>query len=467
MQIQFLLIFIIYLLTILTIGFLFSKKLDKKLKEDDLILGGRSSNWLITALSTHASDMSDWLFMGLPASVYLNGIKEIWIVIGLIFGMFCSWQFIAKKIRLESKKYNSGTLVSYLKNRFKDDSGIIILLSSLIMFFFFIIYLSVGIKGIGYLLESTFNLDYYLSTLSAVIVIIIYIFAGFNSVSYIDSFQGIFLLLMLIIVPIYALIKLKVNNIDILNIFKFKYLIKDINLRLLNQFPWFLGYFGMPHILTKFMAIKDVKDINKSKYFGLTWQFLALFSAFSVGIIGSCYFKDLNNPELIFIDMTKSLFNPWITAIILCAILSATISTIDSQLITIATTFSYDIYKNLINKNSTEKELNNIYKISIIVSGFIALLIAWQKNNSIMGLVQYSWSGLGSSFGPSVLLALYSKKINRFGIIASIITGLLVSIFWNLINNYIFSIKIYSILPAFVLSILFAYIVSFLTKNKI
>ncbi|CDK30560.1 sodium/proline symporter [Candidatus Babela massiliensis] len=486
MQIEFLVSFIVYLLTILIIGIVSSKKNQsnnlpsnsKDSNSNDFILGSRSSNWLLTALSAHAADMSDWLFMGLPGAIYTNGALEIWIPIGLLFGMFLSWHFIAAKLRIESEKYNANTLASYFQNRFNDRSGIIVSISALISFFFFTIYLSVGIKGIGYVLKSAFNFNYYFSTLLAVIIVVIYtLIGGFVSVAYIDLFQGIFLLLMLMLVPIYAFIKLgniscimkaaKIKNISLSLIpSKYESTIKNLAFIVLNPFSWCLGYFGMPHILTKFMAAKNPQDMNKSKYFGLTWQLLATSSAVAVGLIGLCYFQAVpNKPEFIFIEMTKCLFTPWLAGIVLCAILAATISTVDSQLLVIASIIAQDFYKNLINKNATEKQVYNIYQISLIISALIGLIIAWQENNSIMSLVKYAWSGLGSSFGPALVLSLYSKKINKWGIIASIIIGCSTSMIWPLINKYITNIEIYSIAPAFILSIIACYIVSFITKN--
>lgn len=473
MQVKFFIAFIIYLIIILIIGIISSKKLkNQNLNNNfDFILGGRTSGWLITSLSAHAADMSDWLFMGLPAAIYLNGIKEIWIPIGLLFGMFLSWQFIAKKIRISSERYNANTITSYLANITKDNSGIIITISALIMFFFFTIYLSVGIKGIGYVLKSAFGINYYLSTLLAVFVVVSYtLIGGFVSIAYIDLFQGIFLLLMLMIVPIYTLIKLSSysSEINIYKILNFNNLKENFWLIPFNQFSWFLGYFGMPHILTKFMAIENTKNINKSKYFGLAWQFLALTSAVLVGLIGHAYFQaiksNLDKPEFIFIEITKSLFNPWIAGIILCAILAATISTIDSQLLVIASTVAQDIYKNLINKEATQKSINNVYKASIIISAFTGLLIAWQKNSTIMSLVKYAWSGLGASFGPAILLSLYCNKINKWGIISAILTGFVTSISWVILNHYIMKIEIYSILPAFILSIISYYITTWLIQ---
>jgi len=485
MQLYFFIAFVTYLLIILIIGIWASKKnkllinnQNNRTNNNDFILGGRSSGWLLTALSAHASDMSDWLFMGLPATVYLKGSIEIWIPIGLIFGMFLSWQFIAAKLRTESEKYNSTTISSYLTNKYNDNSGLITITASVISFIFFIVYLSVGIKGIGYVLKSAFDLNYYIGTLLAISIVLIYtLIGGFTAVSAIDLFQGLFLLSMILLVPVYAFIKLgdinlirkaaQIRSIS-LSIIQCKYptdCLYNLISILLNQFSWALGYFGMPHILTKFMGAKDIKNMNKSKYIGIIWQFLALSSSFAVGIISIAYFKSIAiKPEFIFIELTKSLFSPLFSGIILCAILAATISTVDSQLLVLASIIAQDFYKNLINKNATNIQVYNVYKMALIISSISGLLISWNQHSTIMNLVKYAWSGLGSSFGPAILLSLYYKTTNKCGILAAIISGAIISIIWPIINFYIINIEIYSIVPAFLISLISGYLISKITK---
>jgi len=479
MQIQFLSAFIIYLLTILLIGIISSKKA-KNITSDNgstsFILGNRSTNWFLTALSAHASDMSDWLFMGLPAAVYVAGGYEIWIPIGLLIGMFLCWHFIASPLRIETEKYHATTLASYFKNRFNDKSGIIVGIAALISFFFFSIYLSVGLKGIGYVLKSAFDINYHLGILLAVLVVVAYtLIGGFVSVAWIDLFQGIFLLIMLMFVPIYTFFYIggwpaitqaaqsKSISLSLLP----DYSLRTIASILLNPFAWGLGYFGMPHILTKFMGAQNSKDMYKSKYLGLVWQFLATFSAIAVGVVGIAYFTNgipFKN-EFIFIEMTKTLFNPWLGGFILCAILAATISTVDSQLLVLAGIIAEDFYKNIFNKKATGQQVYFVYRIALIIAAIAGFLVAWNEESTIMSLVKYAWSGLGSAFGPVIIMLLYSKNINKYGAIAGILTGTIVSIFWNYINPYITTINIYSIVPAYIFALISIYFVSKLTNS--
>lgn len=485
MHIEFVISFVVYLLIVMAIGIISAYKLKPTHAIDatnaeqssDFILGGRTTHWFLTALSAHAADMSDWLFMGLPAAIYMLGANQIWICIGLLFGMFMAWHMIAAPLRRASEKYNSFTLASYFKERFNDTSGILVGLTAIISCFFFAVYLSVGIKGIGYVLKSAFDIDYHVGTFLAVIVVTLYtVIGGFISVAWIDLFQGLFLLMMLILVPVVGYFTVggyeaiseaaSIRNVSLALVPDYSF--KTIVGILLNPFAWALGYFGMPHILTKFMGSADAQDMHKAKYVGVTWQILALSAAALVGIVGLAYFPTAvpGRSEFIFIEMAKSLFSPWIAGLVLCAILAATISTVDSQLLVLAGIIAQDFYKQFINKRATHKQIFMTYRIALVVSALVGFAIAWNEESTIMTLVKYAWSGLGASFGPLVIASLYSKNINKFGAIAGVITGGLVSATWDLINPFIPSIQIYSIVPAYIASFAMIYGISYLTKNK-
>ena len=343
--------------------------------------------------------------------------------------------------------------------------------------FFFSIYLSVGLKGIGYVLKSAFNLDYHIGTLFAVIVVLVYtVFGGFVSVAWIDLFQGLFLLCMLMLVPFVGFFK--VGGLSaILNAAQQKALslslIPEFSMYgilsiLLNPFAWCLGYFGMPHVLTKFMGTENAHDLHKAKYVGITWQLLATTAAVMVGIVGLAYFTNgvPGKPEFIFIELTKQLFNPWFAGIILCAILAATISTVDSQLLVLASIIAHDFYKNILYKRATQKQVMGIYRIALIVMAFIGYAIAWNENSTIMSLVKYAWSGLGCSFGPLMILSLYSTRVNKYGAIAGILVGGSVSAAWDLINPYLISMPIYSMVPGFIVGLITIYSISLVTTKR-
>ena len=481
MYYQFIVSFVVYLMIVLAIGIISSRSTHDSYQPEsqstDFLLGGRSTHWFLTALSAHAADMSDWLFMGLPAAVFLQGAYQAWIPIGLLVGMFFAWHGIAARLRRSSEQYGGLTLASYFKNRFHDTSGIIVTICALISFFFFAVYLSVGLKGIGYVLKSAFQIDYHIGIFLAVIVVVTYtVLGGFISVAWIDLFQGLFLLSMLMFVPIYAFF----NSGGIAAIIKGAQLrgvslslIPDYSLRgilsiILNPFAWALGYFGMPHILTKFMGSANADHMHKAKYVGITWQLCATFSAVAVGLVGLAYFSgDIpGKPEFIFIEMTKGLFNPWFAGIVLCAILAATISTVDSQLLVLASIVAQDFYKNLLNKQATSRQVLKIYRGALIGAALTGFFIAWNEESTIMALVKYAWSGLGSSFGPLIILSLYSNKINKYGAIVGILTGAVVSATWDLINPYITTLPIYSIVPGFVSGLLVIYCVSIIMSKR-
>lgn len=480
MYIQFIISFIVYLACVLAIGVISSRKAkinyQPESQSSDFLLGGRSTHWFLTALSAHAADMSDWLFMGLPAAVYLHGAYEIWIPLGLLTGMFLTWHCIAARLRVASEKYGGLTVASYFKNRFGDTSGAIVAVCALISFFYFAVYLSVGLKGIGYVLKSAFHIDYHLGTFLAVLVVVAYtVVGGFVSVAWIDLFQGIFLLIMLLFVPIYAFFK--IGGIDALiqgaaHRSVSLWLIPDFSLQgilsiILNPFAWCLGYFGMPHVLTKFMGSADAEQMHKAKYVGITWQLLATSSAVAVGLVGLAYFANgiLGKPEFIFIEMTKGLFNPWCAGAVLCAILAATISTVDSQLLVLASIVAHDFYKNLLCKQATSRQILTVYRWALVCAALAGFAIAWNEESTIMALVKYAWSGLGCSFGPLMILSLYSTVINKYGALAGIITGAVVSALWDVVNPLLTSMPIYSMVPGFISGLVICYGVSYMTRK--
>jgi solute:Na+ symporter, SSS family len=246
------------------------------------------------------------------------------------------------------------------------------------------------------------------------------------------------------------------------------YSLKGILSILLNPFAWSLGYFGMPHVLTKFMGAADSRQMHKAKYVGVTWQILATFSAVAVGLVGIAYFSSgvPGKPEFIFIEMTKSLFDPWFAGIVLCAILAATISTVDSQLLVLASIVAQDFYKNLFYKQATTGQILLVYRCALLGAALTGFAIAWNEESTIMALVKYAWSGLGSAFGPLMILSLYSNKINKYGAIAGIVIGAIVSALWNSINPLLTTMTIYSIVPGFMSGLVVIYGISLIINKK-
>lgn len=426
--------FAIYFASLFAIGIAVRKK---NATSADLLLGSRKLNFWVTALSAQASDMSSWLFMAFPMTLYIGGVPNIWIAIALLLGMFCNWQFLAKKFREQTEYLDCYTLPSYLSKRFEDNTGKIRIISAIICILFLCYYVAAGLISIGFLFESIFDIDYTVGVIVATCAIVGYTFiGGFVSVAWVDLFQAVFLLCAIILVPLLAFTKIDgvqaiiqaAEKGEIPLSFFGTNSIKDIFYPLLG---WGLGYFGMPHIITKFMGISDPKDLVKSKYVGMTWQLLALLAAAAVGLIAIAYFHtNVDNPELIFVLMVKELFHPLAAGFVLCGLIAATVSTMDSQVLVASSVVTEDIYKARFAKNCTSKREVVVFRIAVVVVALIAFWISMSQSTTIMDAVYYAWSGLGCSFGPVILFSLYSKRLTKEGALAAICTGAATSALW-------------------------------------
>lgn len=465
--------FFVYFCFLLTIGLVAHKK---QATSADFILGNRSLNFWLTALSAHASDMSAWLFMAFPAAIFLGGLPQIWAAFGLIVGMFINWHFVAKELRTATEKYDSYTLSSFFEKRYSDNSGVIRILTAMMSLIFLTSYLSGGLMAMGMLFESVFGINYYIGLSVATVVVMTYTFAGgFVTVAWTDLFQALFLLLMIIIVPATAYFSVtggfgqieaiaQSNNIPLHLMTDFSY--ETILTIVFLVLGWGLGYFGQPHIVTKFMGIKSADEIYKSKYIGMSWQILALTAAAAVGFIGIGFFPEgLANPELVFVAMVKSLFNPFIAGIILCAIIAANMSTMDSQILVCASVLSEDFYKHIMHKQASQRALLKASRFSVILVSLTALFLAFNKNATILDIVFYAWAGLGCAFGPLVLMSLYSKNSNKYGAIAGIVTGGAIAGLWPMLNPLVTSLSVPSMIPGFFLSLIAICLVSRVTHQ--
>lgn len=473
MQMYLILAFITYFTILLLIGVVFHKK---QKSSADFVMGNRSLNFWLVALSAHASDMSAWLFMAFPMTVFLLGVGRVWIALGLLIGMFLNWQFVAPKLRSMTEKYDSCTMPSFFERRFNDTSGIIRLLSAAATLIFLIHYLSAGLIAMGILLESLFGIEYFLGLSIAMLVVVIYTFiGGFTTVAYADFFQGVFLLLMILIVPVVAFNHIGgwdpiIASAAKQNISLSPFMNADLETvapLFLLAMGWGLGYFGMPHIVTKFMGIRSVSELKKSQWLGMSWQLIALSAAAIVGVIGLGFFEEgLSDPQLVFINMVKVLFHPFFGGIILCAIIAANMSTMDSQILVCASIMSEDLYKHFFKDSMTDKKVLLVSRFGVLVIALISLMFAFNKSTTILDTVSYAWSGLGSSLGPLVLMSLYSKSVTRFGAIAGILTGCLIVFVWPEINPIITDVSIMPIIPGFFGSLAAIYFVSMVTKNE-
>jgi SSS family solute:Na+ symporter len=448
----------------------------KNQTSNDFILGDRKMNFWLTALAAHASDMSSWIFMAYPAVIFASGLLNVWVAIGLTFFMYLNWQFIAPKLRMATETYQSMTLPSFFESRFNDTSGGLRIWTVIISLIYYTIYISALLLGLGILIQTLFGVHYLIGVLLGVLIVIPYLFiGGYVTLAWTDLFQGIFLIFAIVLVPFCALPKVGgIEGIKASIALKqnFKSALPDLNaLNIFQIFSlitsWGLGYFGMPHILTKFMGIKNVKEMPKSKWVGISWQIISLAAATFVGLISIPFFAQngIADEQLVFINMVRDLFSPFFAAFILCAILGTTITSMDSQILVLASNLTEDLYKKVIRKNASSRELLLVSRISVLAVAFSAFLIAISTSNSIFSIVSYAWFGLGASFGPLVIFSLYVKETTKQGAWAGIISGALISFFWPFFNKFI-PIEIPTLIPGFAISSFTIWLISSMTKKK-
>jgi sodium/proline symporter len=469
-QMQTLITFVIYFIFLMTIGIYFYRK---TVDIEDYLLGGRGMGSWVTALSAQASDMSGWLLMGLPGAVYLGGMSQAWIAIGLFIGTVLNWKFVSARLRVYTKKTEAMTLASFFEERFKDPTGLLRIIAAVITLIFFTIYSSSGLVAAGKLFESMFSIDYTIAVLIGAFVIVLYTFlGGFMAVCWTDFFQGLLMFFAIIIVPALAY-----NYVGGSNAVENAMKAKDISMNLIPQdgsfsimatistMAWGLGYFGQPHILARFMGIKSIKKIPNAMKIAIIWVFISLIGAVIVGLISIPMFEGLTggDQEKVFIYMISELFNPWIGGILLAAILSAIMSTIDSQLLVSSSTLTEDFYKKVIKKDASEEELVHIGRICVLVIAVVALLLALNPENTVLGLVAYAWGGFGAAFGPVVLFSLFSRKTSWKSALAGMVVGTIVVITWKQVG---LGATMYEIVPGFIANTLTIFIVNLFVEQK-
>ena len=454
---------------------------------EDYFLGGRSLGGWVVALSAQASDMSGWLLMGLPGSVYAFGTGQCWIAVGLLLGTIANWLIISGRLRRYTiVANNSLTLPAYFENRFHDKKRVLLGLSSVVIVIFFLVYTASALASGGKLFSSVFGVSYHLSlTISAVIILGYTFMGGFMAVCVTDFIQG---MLMLVALVAYALMdgnmmgmigQTGVDAGNFMNVMKNG----DNNftaVEIISQLAWGLGYCGMPHILVRFMAVKNQKELNKSKGIAIAWVVISLFMAVVIGVVGRAYLfptvlgADGGSTETVFIEMITRIFTqdlriPIVAGLFLCGILAAIMSTADSQLLVTASSMSEDIYKGIVKRNATEDKVMKMSRYTVIGVAVLAYLIAWDPNSSIMGLVSNAWAGLGAAFGPTVLMSLFWRRCNLQGAVAGIFSGGLTVIIWDYIplaggQTLGAATGLYSLAIGFLISIVFVVIVSLCTK---
>ena len=441
--------------------------------EKDYFLGGRQMGPWVSALSAGASDMSAWVLMGLPASIYAMGLGQAWIAIGLGIGYALSWLLMAPRLRRYSIAANDSiTIPQYLTNRFLTKNRALQIICAVIFLVAYTVYAASSIKACGTLFNQVMGIDSTVAMYIAAAIIISYTFlGGFSAVCWTDFFQGMLMLGALLIAPIFAVSMLNLGDNSALQELGSGYwnpLINDAGAvawkDILSGLGWGLGYFGMPHIIIRFMSLRSDKDLKKSAKIGITWTTLILIFSVAAGVIGRLYMGgDLADSSTVFIQMVRKIFPGIISGLLLSAILAASMSTADSQLLASASAFASDVYKPVIRKDkASDKEMLWAGRIVVLVIAVVALFIAANPNSgTIMGLVENAWGVFGAAFGPVILLSLFWRRLNFSGAVAGILGGAVVDILWLvLLKDW----GIYEIIPGFLFGLLAAVVVSLCTK---
>ena len=460
-----LIVFILYLAFMLGIGVYFFIK-SKDAGEKDYFLGGRNMGPWVSALSAGASDMSAWVLMGLPASIYAAGMGQTWIAIGLAIGYALSWIFEAPRLRRYSiAAKDSITIPQYLTNRFLSQSKVLQIICALIFLIAYTVYAASSIKACGMLFNTVMGLDATVCMYIAAFIIIGYTFlGGFSAVCWTDFFQGLLMLAALLIAPIFALAIVNGGGGSIVSELPEGYWNLFTNWKdILSGLGWGLGYFGMPHIIIRFMSLRSDKDLKKSAKIGITWTVLILIFSVAAGCVGHLFLGNIEDSSTVFITMVRRIFPSIISGVLLSAILAAAMSTADSQLLASASAFASDVYKPVIRKGkASDKEMLWGGRIVVVVIAVVALIIAANPNSgTIMALVENAWGVFGAAFGPVLLLSLFWRRFNFSGAVAGIVVGALVDILWLALFK---DFGLYEIIPGFFAGLLAAVAVSLATK---
>ncbi len=484
----FLIAFVCYLIIMVVIGAIYAKQ---NTNSADYFLGGRKLTGWVAAMSAQASDMSGWLLMGLPGSVYALGTGQAWIAIGLLIGTVINWLVISKRLRRYTiVADNSLTIPRYFQNRFEDEKKVLLGVSSVVIVIFFLVYTASALAAGGKLFNSVFGIDYHVAlTIGAVVVLSYTFMGGFLAVCTTDFVQGLLMLIALLLVPVlaYGLLTgdmsagLAASGVS--DPAGFLNIMKDGNgqpitaVSIISQLAWGLGYCGMPHVLVRFMAVKDEKELAKSKVIAIVWVVLSLTLAVIIGVIGRAYLPMVltdGAEEKVFIEMIIKVFTediriPILGGLFLCGILAAIMSTADSQLLVSASAVSEDLYVGVMKKEADDDKILRISRITVLAIAIIAYVIAWNPNSSVMKLVSDAWAGLGAAFGPTVVMSLFWKRTNLSGAIAGVATGAATVILWDYIPLVSGSTLgdvtgLYSLFIGFILSLIAIVIGSLCTK---
>ena len=481
--------FVIYFAALIIIGIHFWKLKDRDSMED-YILGGRSFGPYVSAMSAQASDMSGWLLMGLPGSIVIAGLGNAWIGIGLLIGSYCSWLFVAKRLRKHSfVSKNSLTMPEFFSNRFADHKGYLRIICAVVILFFFTIYVGSGFQSCGIVLDMLLdNSGYELGIIIGGIVIILYTFlGGYKALCWTDFFQAILMVVVIVLVPLIVIGEVGWDNItagwediattqglDGYSNIMFSAGAPITAAVLISGLAWGLGYFGMPHIVVRYMSIRNVSEIKVARRVSLIWGILALSFVCLLGIVAGVYLpmngieifdSSLYDSEYVFMYTAQLLFQdvaPFILGIVFAAILAAIMSTASSQLLVSASSITNDLLAKSKRVHISDRNMMWLARCIVVVISIIGILLGLSRSDNIMGLVSYAWAGFGSAFSPVMILALFWKRMNLQGAMAAMITGFVVVVFWETFMDFT---GLYSLFPGFIIAFVVGVVVALLTPE--
>ena len=496
--IQILIAMVVYMAAVIVIGIAFSKRANKS--SENYFLGGRSLGPWVTAMSAEASDMSGWLLMGLPGVAYWCGLADAaWTAIGLAIGTYLNWLIVSKRLRRYSiRANNSITLPEFFSNRFRENKKVIMTLAALFILVFFTVYASSCLVTCGKLFSTLFGASYQsMLVLGAAFVLLYTILGGFLAESASDFMQAIVMIIALTVIVVLSTVKaggldaVIANAQSIPGFLEFFGIAQPITdeagtqlveagkplfgeageyglLSVFSMLAWGLGYFGMPQVLLRFMAIRKEEELKRSRRIAMIWVVISLAVAVFIGIAGRALYPDAlltkSSAENIFITLSTSLLPPLLAGFIMAGILAATISSSDSYLLIAASAFAKNIYQGLFKKNASDKQVMTVSRITLLAIAVIAIVIALDENSVIFSIVSFAWAGFGATFGPLVLFSLFWKRTNRAGAIAGMVGGAAMVFIWKLgISKLGGAFGIYELLPAFIFSSLCIIVVSLLT----
>ena len=435
---------------------------NKNANMSEYLLDNRRLNPLVTALSAGASDMSGWMLLGLPGALYATGIASIWIAIGLSIGAWCNYKFLAKRLRIYTEvASDSITIPDFLENRFKDKTKALRIISGLLIMIFFTLYVSSGIIAGGKTFESFFGLSFTTGAIATICIVVFYtFFGGFKAVCITDAFQGTLMFLVLVLIPISAYLALDIptDSSFVAEMSKFSDHHFDLFynqsfLGILGLMAWGLGYFGQPHIIVRFMAIRSSKELDQARRIGISWMVLGLVGAVASGMIGYLYFNQkgipLSDPEKVFLELGKIFFHPFIVGVIISAVLAAIMSTISSQLLVSASSVTKDFIFAFYKKEVSPSTQALSSRLAVVVVAIVASFLAFMSNDTILNVVGNAWAGFGASFGAVLLFSLYSKNMSALSALIGMLVGGITVIVWILSG---LSSVVYELLPGFVFS---------------